>query len=829
MKLSRYNIFSMFKLFESLLEVDSELFQLLKYMETSSPIAASLVKIITNRKDLKLSQNYLRPAESNDELNFLNDGQGKRAKEAGEDPFSKKGNIAKIGRIVRQILISNGENISDADIEKFVNLYKATWNKKYAKSDEKMRFVSGEDIRFWYNEKNYNKGGGTLNNSCMRYETTQDFLDIYALNPESCRLLIYVDDNNDLVARAIVWKLETPVNGSNIYLDRIYYTHDHMQRTMYDFAAEKLGIDLGGQKFVNSHWNGNGGTFKVKLQKTIFKKYPYMDSIYYLYPKDSILSNYSGLNGPYVKVRNTSGRPERMNGFVISYYAKDIVRERDCEFIERRDAAGIYTIQDWIPRDQLVYAEGNGTYGFKEEITYLDLYKQNYLKNSLVETEWGLIPKNNLYDVYKIEGRRVENNGKYPGILLQKGEGLYACADVYDYGEIYLRKEDCVPPIIEGDYWTPKIQNLRRRSNYIDFYKVGNSTTELNGIKIRTLTGQQNLDTLKSVPKRYEIVDGDMIVKEFIRLISIDGSYYILGIKLDSGYYPFGLYYRDELFCDKAIVDYFNLEVIETRWMGINKFQQILYRGMLYKEIQDINNKIDGSNTLVSMFSSADNYLKNNYNDYNNLQMKFELGGIVSIKEWVINKFTEVMHDSSYYGYDFEGFLKLESTSNNIRAFYRNSNYGNYRVSPKGKETSVEEWKEALQRYRKGIAVYILVSIINGNKDSNSPFNSLMEYRGNDLRFKDQEIQDLKSDREFLRHLCYSEVSGDFGRYIVKIIETFSKYRDIISQECYTDGSNGRDGIIWVFNRFWEKHENILKQEQEKSKETNELENPSID
>ena len=91
-----------------------------------------------------------------------------------------------IGRWLRRIVTEvHKSSITDADIETFVNQYKAAVD-----GINNFELVNGEDIKKWYHENNYLERRGQLGNSCMRYNSCQSFLDIYVKSPEVCQLLI---------------------------------------------------------------------------------------------------------------------------------------------------------------------------------------------------------------------------------------------------------------------------------------------------------------------------------------------------------------------------------------------------------------------------------------------------------------------------------------------------------------------------------------------------------------------------------------------------------------------------------------------------------------
>jgi hypothetical protein len=165
--IKKYFDFSFFLLLESILKVNPEFDELIKSISDKDPVAKMLLSLID--KDIKTNVNYLKPSDKNDDMKFVNDTQVKRFIDAGQDPFDRATNSAKIGRTVRQILTTNGISVTDPQIEKFVNTYKNAWDKSFKKTSEGIHVVSGEEIRNWYLFDKYVPGGGQLNSSCMRY------------------------------------------------------------------------------------------------------------------------------------------------------------------------------------------------------------------------------------------------------------------------------------------------------------------------------------------------------------------------------------------------------------------------------------------------------------------------------------------------------------------------------------------------------------------------------------------------------------------------------------------------------------------------------------
>jgi hypothetical protein len=200
-----------------------------------------------------------------------------------------------VGRIIRRILISDGQEVSDKEIEDFVNEFKA---KVSIIKNRHLLFelVEGEKIRHFYLDSNYdNSKENTLQGSCMRYERCQDYLSIYVSNPEVCKLLILKSprDPNLIIGRALVWKLDS----GDTFMDRIYYTYDSDVELFKDYAikngwcyksaqdpSEDTSIEFGPKRRMK-------GGLTVTLKYAEFRYYPYLDTLKYLsigYPNSQI-------------------------------------------------------------------------------------------------------------------------------------------------------------------------------------------------------------------------------------------------------------------------------------------------------------------------------------------------------------------------------------------------------------------------------------------------------------------------------------------------------------------------------------------------------------
>jgi len=215
----------------------------------------------------------------------------------------------KIGRLASQLLQNVKKKYSDKEIENFVNEFKSRLDIIRDKF-RLFELVSGDQIRHFYNEKQYDtKKMGPLHSSCMKYQKCQIFFGIYTDNPSVCQLLILKseDEEDKIVGRALIWKL---IDGT-YFMDRIYYVNDSQVNLFKEYAISKgwcyktrqESSDSTPVEFSKDVFYTDDIT--VKLEKSVFKKYPYMDTLKYLDEGSNILSNNSKYSD--IELESTEG------------------------------------------------------------------------------------------------------------------------------------------------------------------------------------------------------------------------------------------------------------------------------------------------------------------------------------------------------------------------------------------------------------------------------------------------------------------------------------------------------------------------------------------
>lgn len=347
MKLKTYNDF----LLESILHTSDEFKTVLSSMNDQT--ARYLLSLID--KDIKTNYNILKTTDANDTISFIPDNQATTKLKSINlsDLFLSKSNKTSIGRICRSILSDNGINRTDKEMENFVNGFKAAYDKINTKSDS-IRIVSGEDIRYWYFEERYCsstlRGRGSLGKSCMRHDEAQNYLNIYVKNPDVCKLVIQVDEENKLVSRALLWE----TTDNSLYLDRVYYTNDSDDRLLTSWVEEKF-------KDRNVFVFGSTKKFEVKLEQiTNYVQYPYMDSFVYFYAAEQKLYNYDPDKVERKKLfylQETDGSAERQDNRYCAFI-EESWPEDDCVWCEKIDS--------YLPTHMAVWSEYCNSYLYKD-------------------------------------------------------------------------------------------------------------------------------------------------------------------------------------------------------------------------------------------------------------------------------------------------------------------------------------------------------------------------------------------------------------------------------------------------------------------------------
>jgi hypothetical protein len=286
---------------EGSLDASIEFLNRLKYIKDRNKIADNLFNLFNDEIfiDKDLSQNYLDTTDKEDFITFLSD----RKAQDVDSPYiiTGRGEI-KVGRFARaflnlpQIKSELGPLVfTDKDYEEFVNLYKSISDK----NENRFEIVRGKSIKKYYHNNSYAYSEkGQLGNSCMKYDSCQEYLDIYSKNKKNCNLLVYLNESGKLLGRALLWKVKKAPCDAQYFMDRVYTTSDSDILKFQEYADEqgwmyklKQSSDNVSSYFFKYKGKAIIGEVIVDLEKVNFDSYPFLDTLVCLNKKDKYLTN----------------------------------------------------------------------------------------------------------------------------------------------------------------------------------------------------------------------------------------------------------------------------------------------------------------------------------------------------------------------------------------------------------------------------------------------------------------------------------------------------------------------------------------------------------
>ena len=446
---------------------------LIKKVEDSEPPSQNLYKEIERR----LSDGTIR---QNDVFDLFTD--------SNYELSTKSRNSTGIGRLVNQIFPGK---YSSKEVEEFVNNFKNI-NKP---SENKFLLVKGEDIRKYYLVSNYEQEAGDLGNSCMRYDKCQKYLDIYVKNPEIVSLLVYVTEEDKVLGRSLVWKLNdhksSDIEDAEIFMDRIYGKDDSVTQLFRDYS-DKQGwarrTYSGYSQVRNVTYKGEEHSYvdmRIKLDNADFNYYPYMDTFKRLRISDNLLFNddneeedwsltctdgtyedFGGVWSDYHDRRipeNEAVYSDWEDTYILRNYAVEVTlgsRRYRGWYPEDHDSL-IYDEfrEEWINENDAVYSEFLDKSFFNEDEEYIitwvddDIYSHAYNKfrgdNELVSDQWtsGNVISTRKMDCYSyLEYNDIHLDIFDQIVSLNERDDYYfndLKVEVYETEDGLLSEEDC--------------------------------------------------------------------------------------------------------------------------------------------------------------------------------------------------------------------------------------------------------------------------------------------------------------------------------------------------------------------------------------------------
>lgn len=431
-------------LLESVLKADPEFYRIIKMMYNKDITYASrLNDWIRWESDIETNYNFLRPSkDKNDEIEFIPDRQA--SKLSTEEGFTKKPNLSKIGRFIRQIMTAQNVKVSDENVEKFVNAYKSTWDLLYSNTSDRIRIIEGEEIRKWYDQNNYQSSeSGELGNSCMRSSSKSGFFGIYENNPGVVKMVIFLDDEDRLLGRSLWWKLSESEDGNEYYLDRIYTRYESDKEIISNWIEKK---------FPNSkigYYKNKNKKMSVKLENVDFEQYPYVDTFCYLYKDDKTISNTKDLNydGELYEMSSTGGSVDLIN-HVKCKFEDELVLIKNTYY----SYAGYYLKKENGVKSKLYESDNDNKCWVHKDDAIYSKYYDSIISNSFSRDskKYGKIPYEKSRTVYL----KLDEDGDvdhsvydfYPDDLLNK--------EFFKYNGVYYDKDLGV--ITDDDEFIPR-------------------------------------------------------------------------------------------------------------------------------------------------------------------------------------------------------------------------------------------------------------------------------------------------------------------------------------------------------------------------------------
>ena len=282
----------------------------------------------------------------------------------------------KVGRALRAIFQPSGLQYMDHVIEYLAHYLKAQYQ-----FNGQIKIHPGSDIRKYYYEGCYLRNQGSLNSSCMKYESSQDYLDILADNAQ----IIVAHSNthpDKIIGRALLW---TTTCDTKV-MDRIYGNETTIQ-AFKDFAKENNFVYKTYQNYSTPAGfmiNGEScdKSYRINANPYNYNKLPYMDTFKYYNNDSTQLNNYNGT----FELTSTDGYPPH---------------EDDDLYVTLHDGSRVH-------RDDACWVEGHDEYYLHEDVTYSE-YEDCYNTNddTVESANHGPIHHENLDFTY------IDYSGEY--------------------------------------------------------------------------------------------------------------------------------------------------------------------------------------------------------------------------------------------------------------------------------------------------------------------------------------------------------------------------------------------------------------------------------
>jgi len=323
--------------------ISDDLRTMLAEIESQSLVAQLLLKKRHAKEDL--AEDFVNwisvSSQDKSKISYLT---SERADQMDESELwtSSKRFHAKPGGFIAKVF----KNIPGKEVEIFSTLFRNL----ACRPQFSLRVVRGSEIRDLYHYESYESDCGSLGASCMRYDSCQDYMDLYVENRENISMLAMKNSEDGLIGRALLWDFD----GYKI-MDRIYTTNDEKYAFYFkEWAKKNNYLHKSGQNWFDTmSFDGPDGkkqTLKlsVKLSSFDYSSYPYMDTFKFWSPESGAFSNYQPEGRFYTLCAPDGSR------YGSDYLVLDAI---DGVFRYRHDAIYVRSIEGWTGGGNAYYSE----------------------------------------------------------------------------------------------------------------------------------------------------------------------------------------------------------------------------------------------------------------------------------------------------------------------------------------------------------------------------------------------------------------------------------------------------------------------------------------
>lgn len=271
----------------------------------------------------------------------------------------------KYGKGLRKFMGQYSKLLPDNIYEKYHNWVYSEFNFTH-----ELRLVSGDDIRTFYHHINQNAEIRPLDNSCMKHNRCQPYLDIYVNSP-NVQLLVALNKDEVVQGRALIFNDVTDDYDNKYTVMERIYTDDKYISAFKEYAKENGWLYKSRQTYDREPFVApNGSQIHQRLTLTLNNAtnnlYPYMDSFKYTEDLHSDTITLNTSDG-HLSLTNTDGSVSGQDT-VLDYYGNEIERDTACwssftdNYYHEHDCNWSDHHETYIPYDDSVYIESQSDY-----------------------------------------------------------------------------------------------------------------------------------------------------------------------------------------------------------------------------------------------------------------------------------------------------------------------------------------------------------------------------------------------------------------------------------------------------------------------------------